>query len=144
MLFLHRSFSFKTSLYDHDCFSSVCRATDKLIFQVFGLVYDIPEEHTDEVLRAMDEYEDCVGIPEGLAEYRRERVTVHLATHHRDGDHHSSGLAGSSSFHLLETWMYVWAQEVNNLVRVESGDYRSVYVKPPPSSSEDGGDLATA
>lgn len=82
--------------------------------QVLGMVFDIPDEHTEEVLRALDEYEDCVDIPEGLAEYRRDRVVVRLAV---DGQEAVD----------VETWMYLWVQEVHGLVRVENGDYRSVY-----------------
>jgi gamma-glutamylcyclotransferase (GGCT)/AIG2-like uncharacterized protein YtfP len=79
------------------------------------MLFDVPDEHMDEVLRGLDEYEDVVGIPEGLAEYRRDRVTVRMGQGH--AHEHTE----------VETWMYVWASEVHTLARVADGDYRSVY-----------------
>jgi gamma-glutamylcyclotransferase (GGCT)/AIG2-like uncharacterized protein YtfP len=90
----------------------VCHVVDH---QVHGLLFDVPDEHRDEVMRALDEYEDVVGIPESLAEYRRDRVKVRMG-------------AGHAHEHTeVESWMYVWAREVHTLSRVHDGDYRSVY-----------------
>jgi gamma-glutamylcyclotransferase (GGCT)/AIG2-like uncharacterized protein YtfP len=83
---------------------------------VHGVLFDVPDEHRDEVLRGLDEYEDVVGIPEGLAEYRRDRVTVRMGQGHVHENVE------------VESWMYVWAREVHTLARVPDGDSRSVYV----------------
>ncbi len=83
------------------------------------MLFDVPDEHRDEVLRGLDEYEDVVGIPEGLAEYRRDRVTVRMGQGHVHENVE------------VESWMYVWAREVHTLARVHDGDYRSVYVLRP-------------
>lgn len=79
--------------------------------QVHGLLFHVPDEHKDEVFRALDEYEDVVDLPGSLAEYRRDQVVVRM----HDNEE-------------VDAWMYLWVKEVQDFLHVEDGDYRSVYI----------------
>ncbi len=87
------------------------------------MLFSIPEEHSDSIIKELDDYENGVAI-DAVPEYRREKIVVQVVE--------SSLLLLDQSTkqmdHLdYEAWMYVWARSVDGLQAVESGDYLSVY-----------------
>ncbi len=71
---------------------------------VTGDLFALPDAEADAVLHMLDNYEEC--SPDFLPphEYRRERLTVHMA-----------GRA-------VEAWVYVYARPVDGLERIEGGN----------------------